>query len=325
MDTTGPLFFVLFVVAAMLLFEAAQSFIASRRSGPDKSKTKKRLQSLAARIMVPEADEERSLLRKEQSTQGIDGWISALPFAGALELQLYRAGMAMSVKRFIGISIAIGAAGLIAAVAFLSATPASGIGVFAGLLPWLQARRLGRKRAEAFEKQFPDALDLLIRALRAGHALTAGLQMVGEELQAPISEEFMLTADEIQLGKDVTEALSNMSYRVESSDLPFFVVAITIQQETGSNLAEVLENLSHVIRERFKLYGKVRALTALGRATANLLAVWPVVMVGALYSVNPDYIAPLWEDPTGHTFAIVAFFMIVVGYVLCRRMAKIEV
>lgn len=320
-----PISFVLCMVAALFLFEAGHGFVQARRRGPDQATTKKRLKNLAARVKNPDEVVENSLLRAHRSLTGIDGLIAALPFTTALELQMYRAGMEMSVKRFLGVSLGLGIAGLFAVASFFSGLPALVGGASLCFLPWIQARRLGTKRTHEFEEQFPDALDLLIRALRAGHALSAGLQMVGEELQDPVSQEFTLTADEIQLGKDVTAALSNMAYRVDAQDLPFFVVAVAIQQETGSNLAEVLENLSNVIRERYKLYGKVHAMTALGRASANLLAVWPAVMLGALYSVNPDYIAPLWETDTGHTMSIAAFCMIVVGYIICRKMAKIEV
>jgi tight adherence protein B len=320
-----PVSFVLCMVALLLAIEAAQGFIQARRKGPDQSATKQRLRSLAARIQNPEDNVEESLLRVGRSGDGISGVIGRLPFADAIEHQLYRAGMDMSLKKFLGVSLGIGAAGAFAMTSFYPGLPSFFIGASSIFLPWFQARRLASKRTAEFEAQFPDALDLLIRALRAGHALSAGLQMVGEELQDPVSQEFSLTADEIQLGKDVTAALAQMAYRVESQDLPFFVVAVAIQQETGSNLAEVLENLSSVIRERFKLYGKVHALTALGRASANLLAVWPAVMLGSLYAVNPDYIAPLWETDTGHTMSIVAVVMIIIGYIVCRRMATIEV
>lgn len=321
----SPLSFVLAAVAAVLLFEAILGFVRGRRHGPDPAKTRKRLQSLAARIQAPDLDSEPSMLRVERSAGGIDGFIYNLPFADSLELLLYRAGMSVSLKRFMGISLLFAGASAFAISAFFPSAQAPFIGACAGILPWLQARRLARKRTAAFEAQFPDALDLLIRALRAGHALSAGMQMVAEELQDPVSQEFMLAADEIRMGKEVPAALGNMAFRVETPDLPFFVVAVSIQQETGSNLTEVLENLSVVIRERFKLYGKVRALTALGRASANLLAIWPCVMVGALYTVNPGYVAPLWETEAGQNMCIIAVVMIVIGYVACRRMATIEV
>ena len=194
-----------------------------------------------------------------------------------------------------------------------------------GLLPYFSIRRVESRRARDFEAQFPDALDLVIRSLRAGHSLSAGLRMVGTELPDPVGGEFAQLADEVQLGLPLKQALLNMSERIESEDLPFFVTAIAIQQETGSNLAEVLENLSYVIRERFKVYGKVRALTAMGRASANLLVGWPLVMVGSLYMVNPDYIEPLWTTPQGHMMMLVSAVLVAIGYVGCRKMATIRV
>jgi tight adherence protein B len=121
------------------------------------------------------------------------------------------------------------------------------------------------------------------------------------------------------------DALANLSHRVDVADLPFFVTSIGIQRETGGNLTEILDKLGHVIRERFKLYGKVSAITAMGRASANLLAMWPFVMVGSLYVANRDYIAPLWETPGGLRLVMISAVLVVVGYLLCRRMAEIEV
>ena len=187
------------------------------------------------------------------------------------------------------------------------------------------ARRRASARRRGFEEQFPDALDLLIRALRAGHSLSTGLHLVGEELPDPVGGEFAQVAHEIRLGQPVKRALDNLVLRVPSPDLAFFTTAVAVQQETGSNLAEVLDKLAGVIRDRFQLLGKVRALTSLGRASANLLAVWPVVMVTVLWLVNPDYLAPLWESRAGHTLLILAVVLVLVGYVVCRRMAMIRV
>jgi tight adherence protein B len=284
------------------------------------------LRALAATLQARDGGEEISLLRGDKSGRSrLDVWIDQIPFTREIALMLYRAGITSSVKRFLGVSAGFAIAGAIGAAAFLPFSYADLIGLGAGALPYLHVMRLGRKRREAFEQQFPDALDLLIRALRAGHSFSTGLQMVGQELPDPVGREFGLMADEIQLGKDIRSALDNLIYRVDAPDLPFFVVAVTMQQETGSNLAEVLDNLSGVIRERFKLYGKVRSLTAMGRASANMLAVWPLIMVGALYAANPDYIRPLWETQAGHTMMLISAVMIAVGYVLCRRMATIEV
>ena len=157
------------------------------------------------------------------------------------------------------------------------------------------------------------------------NSLTFALQMVGDELADPIGTEFGQVAQEIKLGKSVEKALDQLAYRVDVGDVPFFVTAISIQHTTGGNLAEILDKLSSLIRERFKLYGKIRALTAIGIASANLLAVWPVVMVGGLYLVAPDYLRPLWEHEMGSMLMGAAGVLVVIGYILCRRLAVIKV
>jgi tight adherence protein B len=323
--TISPIIFILIVLSVVLGFEAIAAFVRSRGT-VDQHRARRRLRALAASLQANQGDEEISLLRGDKSGRtALDVWIDRIPFVREITLKLYRAGLTTPVKRFLAISAVFASIGAICAAAFLPFPHAHLIGLAAGALPYLHVARVGRKRRDAFEQQFPDALDLLIRALRAGHSFSTGLQMVGEELPDPIGREFGLLADEIQLGKDVRDALENLVYRVDAPDLPFFVVAVTMQRETGSNLAEVLHNLSSVIRERFKLYGKVRSLTAMGRASANMLAVWPLIMVGALYAANPDYIRPLWETSEGHTMMMISAVMIAVGYVLCRRLATIEV
>ena len=232
----------------------------------------------------------------------------------------------LCVLRFATISLGLGAfAGWVALALWPSYTTAVLAIAVVTALPWLFVLRRKRKRMQLFEQQLPESLDLLVRALRAGHSLSTALQLVGTEMPDPIGIEFSHVAQEISLGMEVRDALDNLSFRIESEDLPFFVTAISIQQETGSNLAEILENLAHVIRERFKVYGKVRALTSMGRASANILAVWPCVMVTAIYFANPTYIEPLWNEAAGTTSVMLSAAMIVVGYVICRKMAQIRV
>jgi len=321
----SPILYVLIFLSVLLAVEGLQEVVSDRR-GRQVAVARKRLRQMAALLQAPEIRDEESILReKREGTPLLDRIVRSLPFGENLELSLYRAGLSVRPERFVLLSLALFAGGWFVGMTLLEDIAMATVCSMVGLLPWVQLSRLKTKRRDRFEAQFPDALDLLIRALRAGHSLSTGLQMVGKELPDPIGTEFGQVAHEIQLGQQVRHALVNLTYRVESEDLPFFVTAITIQQETGSNLAEVLENLSRVIRERFKLYGKVKALTAMGRASANLLAGWPLVMIGALYSVNPDYVAPLWEEEGGQFLAMISFVMVVVGYVICRRMAMIKV
>jgi tight adherence protein B len=309
----------------LLAVEGLQEVVSHRR-GRQVSAARKRLRQMAALLQAPETLDEESILRaKREGASLVDRIVQALPFGAKLELSLYQAGLSVRPERFVLLSAGLFAGGGFVGMVLFEDLAMAAICSMVGLVPWVQLSRLRSKRRDRFEAQFPDALDLLIRALRAGHSLSTGLQMVGKELPDPVGSEFGQVAHEIQLGQQVRHALANLTYRVESEDLPFFVTAISIQQETGSNLAEVLQNLSRVIRERFKLYGKVKALTAMGRASANLLAGWPLVMIGALYSVNPEYIAPLWEEEGGQFLALISFVLVVIGYVICRRMAMIKV
>jgi tight adherence protein B len=323
----SPILYVLVFLTAILGLEGIYAMMK------DRSRTQRaasdRLAKIARNFQSPvvgrdDREKEESILRGRESDDDlIDRLLLAMPGARSVSLTLYRAGSATTLRRFLLTSLAIALAGAVAGAVFI---PGRGLlFAFVGFLPWINVRRQKAKRMALFEKQLPDALDLLVRALRAGHSLTTAMQMVGAELPDPIGIEFSHVAQEISLGMNTKDALDNLAFRVESEDLPFFVTAISIQQETGSNLAEILENLSHVIRERFKVLGKVRALTSMGRASANILAIWPCVMVGAIYLSNPSYVAPLWETEAGGSIVITSIIMIVVGYFICRKMATIRV
>jgi tight adherence protein B len=318
----SPILYAFIFLAVVLAAEALFHFARGRRAARG---TSKRLERLAQSLEGPRTRPEETSLREEITNSLTSQILKAIPGREEISIQLYRAGVPMTVQRFLLVSVAMSLAGL--AVGFALAPGSFKALLFgaAGLLPWMQVRHQTAARMRVFEQQLPDALDLLVRSLRAGHSLNSGLQMVGEELSDPIGPEFRYVANEISLGKETKRALDNLLYRVPSADLPFFVTAISIQQETGSNLAEVLNNLSTVIRERFKVYGKVRAITAMGRMSANILAVWPLVMIGAIYLVNPTYIEPLWAEDAGRMLVFIATIMIFIGYVICRRMAEIKV
>jgi tight adherence protein B len=319
----SPILYVLIFVAVVLAVEGIYFLLLERRS--DEAEVRKRLQGLAGNLQAPGSGQENTILRGDEQRSLVDSLLEAIPKFQGLELRLYRAGLTMKPHRFMFLSAAVGAgAWLLATVFFqdpLRAIPA----VLAGLLPYVQIGRMANKRLLAFESQFPEALELLTRAMRAGHSFTFGMQIIGDEMPDPVGTEFAQVAEEIKLGKDAREALVNLAYRINTPDLPFFITAISIQSSTGGNLAEILDKLGYVIRERFKLYGKVRALTAIGRLSANLLACWPLVMVGALYMVSPDYIAPLWTSETGPLLILISSVLVVIGYIICRRMATIEV
>jgi tight adherence protein B len=318
----SPILYAFIFLAAVLAAEAIYHLARGRAVNRN---TSKRLERLAQSLEGPRTRPEETSLREELTGSISNQILAAIPGREEISIQLYRAGVPMTVQRFLLVSLGMALAGLAVGFALAPGSVKALLFAGAGLLPWLQVRRQIGARMAAFEKQLPDALDLLVRSLRAGHSLTGGLQMVGEELSDPIGTEFRYVANEISLGSDTKRALDNLLYRVPSPDLPFFVTAIAIQQETGSNLAEVLDNLANVIRERFKVFGKVRAITAMGRMSANILAIWPLVMIGAIYLVNPTYIEPLWAEEAGRSIVLVATVLIFLGYVICRRMAQIKV
>lgn len=181
------------------------------------------------------------------------------------------------------------------------------------------------RRLRAFELHFPEALDLLSRAVRAGHAFTSGLEMIGTELSEPVAGEFRKAFEEQNLGLPLRDAFLNMSERIPSLDVKLFTTALMVQKETGGNLAEILDNVSKVIRERFRIYGEVRTRTAQGRLTALILILLPIMMALVLRSLNPDYINPLFTDPMGQHMLIGAIIAQILGAICIWKIVSIKV
>ena len=194
-----------------------------------------------------------------------------------------------------------------------------------GLIPFVYIYVKKRKRMRKFERQLPDTMDLIARALKAGHALSGGLQLVGEEFGDPIGTEFQRTVNEINFGVAVPDALKALAQRVDCKDLKFFVMSVIIQRETGGNLAEILENIARLIRERFKLQGRIRVLSAEGKLSAIILVAIPFFLGFALSIINPDYINTLFEDPIGIVLLVFASVMMALGILMMKKMVAIRV
>ena len=192
----------------------------------------------------------------------------------------------------------------------------------AAVLPFYVLVIMKRKRIAKFERQLPDALDLVARSLKAGHAFSSGMKMASDEFDDPLGTEFGKTLDEINFGVGVPDALKNLAERIDCPDLNFFVISVLIQRETGGNLAEIIENIGQLIRERFKLQGMVRALSAEGRLSAIILVILPVLVSFYLYVVQPDYIMLLVTDPLGRAMASVIMLLMVCGVYMMRRMVR---
>lgn len=188
------------------------------------------------------------------------------------------------------------------------------------VIAWMRSKRLRR-----FEEHLPEALDLLGRAVRAGHSFTTGLELIAQECAEPIAGEFRATFEEQNLGLPLRESLLNLTERVPLVDVRLLVTALLIQRDTGGNLAEILDELSRVIRERFRIYREVGVKTAQGKLTAVILIALPVIMLAALGSLNPDYVRVLFVDPTGRTMLMVAAAMQVVGSMILWKIVHIDV
>jgi len=224
----------------------------------------------------------------------------------------------------ISLVLAIGGAGLGAVLRLhLSLLPV--VGLFMAFLPvfWLMWRR--RQRLKAFAVQLPDAMDMLARALRAGQGLGAGFSMVANEMPPPLGKEFGRVFEEQNLGISLEEALDSLTERVPNLDLKFFVTAVVLQRQTGGDLAEILDKIGSLIRERFQIWGQVQALTGEGRLSGIVLLALPVVLFVTLYKLNPDYVMILFTDPMGRKMLVFAVVMQVLGALCIRKIVNIKV
>jgi tight adherence protein B len=199
------------------------------------------------------------------------------------------------------------------------------VGVIMFLIPfgWLWNKR--RVRLKKFAAQLPDALELVARALRAGHSLAAGLHVVGEEMPAPIAEEFSRVYEEQNLGIPLEDAMRGVVDRVPNLDLKFFVTSVAIQRQTGGDLAEILDKIGYVIRERYRILGQVKALTGEGRLSGVVLIALPFVLFLVMLHIKPDYVAVLWTDRDGIKMSVFALFMQVLGAAVIKKIVDIKV
>jgi tight adherence protein B len=200
--------------------------------------------------------------------------------------------------------------------------------VFAGLgaiLPYSYASWRRNRRFSKFEEEFPEAMDTLARAVRAGHAFTMAIEIVCGELSEPVATEFRKLYEEQKYGMPVRDALLNLTERMPLVDVKFFVTAVMLQRETGGNLAEILDNLSYMIRERFKILRQVRVYTAQGRLTMMLLMALPPTIVITMLILNPSFIRPLFDDPIGHVLLAGGITLQTIGYFVIRRIIRIQV
>jgi tight adherence protein B len=285
---------------------------------------------LAAERKAPERapEEELALLRDEQLSQipALDTFLRRSSRVSDLQKMLAQADISLRVTNFLGISALTGVAATIIAYVLSKRVDVAWIALLVGfVLPYSYASIRRNKRFEKFEELFPEAIDTLARAVRAGHAFTTALEMITAEVSEPVSGEFRQLYEEQKFGMPVRDALLNLTDRMPLVDVKFFVTAVMLQRETGGNLAEILDNLSYVIRERFKIQRQVRVYTAQGRLTMALLMGMPPIIVTTMLLLNPSFIRPLFSDPIGHFLLVAGITLQTIGYFVIRKIIRIQV
>ena len=315
------------LVAFLALFVAGIGFYRVTADSEAK-RVRRRLRDLAPRATGAGAPVSTAMLKDAKySTFGpADVLLRRLPYAENLHLLLRQGEAGMKVGTFVALVVGISALGVLtAALVFHVPWMALPAGVLPGAIPFFWAVHKKNRRIARFEKIFPDALDILTGALRSGLALTGAIQVVAEECADPVAAEFSALFEEIRLGVDTRHALRNLADRVESKELHLFVIAVLLQRETGGNLAEILEGTADVIRDRFRILGDVRALTAQARFSAIILSALPVVMATFIFVSAPEYMRTLTAEQTGRHLLIGAVILQLVGYYFMRRIATIKV
>jgi tight adherence protein B len=256
----------------------------------------------------------------------LDALLRSLDLSRHLELLLYQAGMSTRVGVLVLATAALGMGGYLFGVVFFHR-------LWPGLLflalclpiPYLFVLYKKSARMRAFADEFPDALDLLVSALRAGLSFTAAMQIVAEESPEPLRSEFAVTVEEQALGLDFKESMVNLCRRVDSLDLRFFATAVMLQRETGGNLAEILENTAKLIRDRFRILGDIKTITAQGRLTGAILVCLPLAVGLFTLLVAPDYLRPMLDSEKGRGALVVAAAMQVLGILVIRKIIAIKV
>jgi tight adherence protein B len=265
-----------------------------------------------------------------RGTDGADApWVDALsrqvPHIRDVQTLLEQAALSWTVRSYLTFAAGSGLA-LGTAVFGMSGMPLLGLAAAAAgaALPYLYVAHRRSRRLKLFEEQFPSAVDLLGRAMRAGHPLSAALKMVAEETADPVAGEFRAVFEEQRFGLPFAESISSMADRVPSADVRIFVTAVLIQREVGGNLAEILDNLAEIIRQRFMLQRQLQVLTAEGRYSVYVLMALPLLIGGFVFMTNREYLRPLWETEAGRAMLYGAVIAQAVGYIWMRRITRLD-
>jgi len=321
----GLIIFLAMVFVAVFLLSQGIVVPVFGESGKVRKKMRQRLQEFEA-----SSDEESysSLLRTKylRRLSPLERWLESLPGMESLARMVEQSGHTILAYRVVALSISL-SVGLGIACWWITRMWAwVPVGVIIGAaVPFVKISRDRKQRMLRFEEQLPDAIDTIKRALRAGHPFSASLKMVGEDMDDPVAHEFDLVFADINYGNDSRRALLGLLQRVPSLTVMALVTAVLVQKETGGNLAEILDQISNVVRGRFRFFRKVRTLSAEGRLSAWILAMVPFVLFAVISITTPDYLPVLLESPAGVKMIIVGFVMGVIGIFWIRRIIRIDV
>ncbi|MCK5165621.1 MAG: type II secretion system F family protein [Desulfobacula sp.] len=314
----GVMIFIVTVAVIETTLFAYRNLASTQRS-----KIKKRLQ----KYTFVENDFGDILKKREFSKIPLlDKILSSLSVTVKLDKLVIQSNTKYALGFFLLLSAVLGTCGVLAGQYFLNnVLLAILIGFVLMIIPYVYLLNLKTKRILKFQTQLHEGLDLVARALRAGHSFTSALKLAADEFGDPLGTEFEETLDEINFGVSVPEALKGLTERIDCSEVKYFVIAVIIQRETGGNLAELIESLAHIIRKRFIFEGKVRILTAEGRLSAIILVALPILIGVWLQISNPDFLRPLFVEPIGKIMLAGAGVLLVVGMLVMKQMVKIEV
>jgi tight adherence protein B len=317
--------FLVFIFCLFLVL--ASYFLATRGSDAKRARLQKRLAEALLHSAHTE-DAEVVIARQELMSEipSLNRALLQLQVATRLKRVLDQADLEITVTRLMMFSLMAGMlSGLAASVITVSLLVIITCGLGGAMIPFVHVFWKRKKRLDKFLEHLPDALELMSRALSAGHAFSEALHMVSMEMPEPISKEFRKTYEEQNLGLSLKLALENLTQRIPLLDLRLCVTAVMIQRETGGNLAEILEKVAYTIRERFRILGDLKTLTTSSRLSAWLLCGLPIGVAIAVTAMNPDYMSILWKDPRGHKLIYTALFLQVSGMLIVRKILRIKI
>lgn len=313
------------IFTTIVLFIEGIYFVYRVIRNPEKKRVRRHVRTWSS---LDYRNEPIDIVRKRvlSDVPWLNSLLLSIPKLLSFERLLTQANIQYRMGTFLLLAIVLAFLGLWLSSFMINSLMLNMLGAVAGgMAPFVYVYQKKRQRMLRFQRQFADALDLIARALKAGHPFTVGMKMVGDEFPDPIGTEFYRTTDEINFGIAVPEALKNFAHRVDCSDLNFFVTSVLIQRETGGNLAEIVENLSSLIRKRFELHGRIRVLAAEGKLSAIVLFALPFMVALVLSFTSPKYLKFLVTDPVGNGMVGFAALMMSVGAFVTKNMIKIRV